>query len=256
MEVIILATPQEVIAAGAEIVEAQVRAHPYSVLGLATGGTMEGIYTLLAQRNLDFSHVTTFNLDEYVGLDADDPGSYASYMREHLFDHVNLSRDSCHLLDGTTKDIPAHCAAYERAIVDCGGIDLQLLGIGQDGHIAFNEPGSSLSSRTRLKTLTPDTRENNAPHFPKGESVPMHVLTMGIATIMEARRCLLLAYGKGKSPAVAGAVEGPITASCPASILQMHPRCTMIIDEAAAVDLVRGDYYKFVYQNKPSSGKS
>lgn len=251
MEVIILANPQDVIAAGAAIVEAQVRTHPFSVLGLATGGTMEGVYSLLAERELDFSHVTTFNLDEYVGLDADDPGSYSTYMRRHLFDHVNLRRSSCHLLDGGTTDIPGHCAAYEKAIVDAGGIDLQLLGIGSDGHIAFNEPGSSLASRTRLKTLTPDTRANNAPHFPQGESVPMHVLTMGIATIMEARRCLLLAYGKGKAAALAGAAEGAVSASCPASILQMHPCCTLIIDEDAATDLVRGDYYKFVYQNKP-----
>ncbi len=251
MEVIILNGATEVIEAGAAIVEAQVRQHPFSVLGLATGGTMEGVYSVLAARDLNFAHVTTFNLDEYVGLEASDPGSYATYMRHHLFDRVNLSREQCHLLDGSTSDIPAHCAAYEKAIVDAGGIDLQLLGIGSDGHIAFNEPGSSLASRTRLKTLTPDTRANNAPHFPQGETVPMHVLTMGIATIMEARRCLLLAYGKGKAAAIAGAAEGPITASCPASILQMHPRCTLIIDEDAAADLLRGDYYKFVYQNKP-----
>jgi glucosamine-6-phosphate deaminase len=251
VEVIILNSPAEVIEAGAAIVEAQVREQPYSVLGLATGGTMEGIYSLLAARQLNFSHVTTFNLDEYVGLEAQNPGSYATYMRRHLFDKVNLRTEQCHLLDGSTEDIPAHCAAYEKAIVDAGGIDLQLLGIGSDGHIAFNEPGSSLASRTRLKTLTPDTRANNAPHFPQGEMVPMHVLTMGIATIMEARRCLLLAYGRGKASAIAGAAEGPITASCPASILQMHPRCTVIVDEAAATDLRRADYYKFVYQNKP-----
>lgn len=251
MEVIILATPNDVIAAGARIVEEQVRQEPFSVLGLATGGTMEGLYSLLAQGSLDYSHVTTFNLDEYVGLNADNPGSYATYMRKHLFDKVSLKPKNCHLLDGTTEDISAHCKAYEKAIVESGGIDLQLLGIGNDGHIAFNEPGSSLASRTRLKTLTPVTLASNAPHFPTGESVPMHVLTMGIATIMEARRCLLLAYGKGKASAIAGAVEGPITASCPGSILQMHPYCTMIIDEAAAQELVRSDYYKFVYQNKP-----
>lgn len=252
MEVIILPTPQDVIDLGAQIVEEQVRRHPFSVLGLATGGTMEGVYQVLARRQLDFSHVTTFNLDEYVGLEADDPGSYASYMRHHLFDHVNLKPASCHLLDGTTKDIPQHCAAYEKAIVDAGGIDLQLLGIGTDGHIAFNEPGSSLASRTRLKTLTPDTIASNAPHFPQGESVPMHVLTMGIATIMEARRCLLLAYGKGKAPAIACAVEGAISASCPGSILQMHPCCTMVVDEEAAAKLARAEYYKFVYANKPA----
>lgn len=251
MEVIILPKPEDVIELGARIVEEQVRTKPFSVLGLATGGTMEGVYRVLATRELDFAHITTFNLDEYVGLDADDPGSYSIYMRHHLFDHVNLKKESCHLLDGTTKDIPRHCAAYEKAIVDSGGIDLQLLGIGTDGHIAFNEPGSSLASRTRLKTLTPDTIASNAPHFPQGESVPMHVLTMGIATIMEARRCLLLAYGQGKAEAIAGAVEGGITASCPASILQMHPRCTMVIDEAASGQLARAEYYKFVYQNKP-----
>ncbi len=252
MEVIILADPDQVIAKGAELVSAQVRKSPHSVLGLATGGTMEGVYRQLAADHLDFSHVTTFNLDEYVGLKADDSCSYSSYMREHLFSKVNLKPSHCHLLNGTTKDIPAHCRAYEQAISDAGGIDLQLLGIGGDGHIAFNEPGSSLASRTRLKTLTPNTRANNAPHFPQGEDVPMHVLTMGVATIMEARHCLLLAYGKSKAPAIAAAAEGPITASCPASILQMHPRCTVIIDENAAGQLVRADYYRFVYENKPT----
>ncbi len=251
MEVIIFATPEQVIAKGAELVAAQVQRTPHSVLGLATGGTMEGLYQDLAGRSLDFSHVTTFNLDEYVGLEPSDPCSYSSYMNEHLFRKVNLRPSHCHLLDGTAKDIPSHCAAYEQAIRDAGGIDLQLLGIGGDGHIAFNEPGSSLASRTRLKTLTPDTRANNAPHFPQGETVPMHVLTMGVATIMEARQCLLLAYGKGKAEAIAAAAEGPITASCPASILQMHPRCTVVVDELAASRLARADYYRFVYENKP-----
>lgn len=251
MEVIILAGPEQVVDKGAELVSDQVRKNPHSVLGLATGGTMEGLYRKLAADRLDFSHVTTFNLDEYVGLDAGDPCSYASYMRGHLFSKVNLRPSHCHLLDGTAPDIPAHCQSYEKAITDAGGIDLQLLGIGGDGHIAFNEPGSSLSSRTRLKTLTPDTRANNAPHFPQGEVVPMHVLTMGVATIMEARHCLLLAYGKSKAPAIAAAVEGPLTASCPASILQMHPCCTLVVDEQAASLLSRADYYRFVYENKP-----
>lgn len=251
MEVIIKETPAEVVSLGTQIVAEQLRQQPYSVLGLATGGTMEGLYQKLADEQLNFSHVTTFNLDEYVGLKAEDPCSYASYMRHHLFSKVNIDFSKVHLLDGTAPDIPLHCQAYEKAILNSGGIDLQLLGIGGDGHIAFNEPGSSLSSRTRLKTLTPDTRANNAPHFPQGETVPMHVLTMGVATIMEARRCLLLAYGAGKSAAIAAAVEGPITASCPASILQMHPRCTLVIDEAAASQLARAEYYRFVYQNKP-----
>ena len=251
MEVIILTTPEEVTDLGAQLVSQQVQQKPTSVLGLATGGTMEGVYQRLASYSLDFSGVSTFNLDEYVGLKADDPCSYASYMRQHLFSKVGLDPSKCHLLDGTVSDIAGHCRDYEQAILDAGGIDLQLLGIGGDGHIAFNEPGSSLSSRTRLKTLTPDTRANNAPHFPQGETVPMHVLTMGVATIMEARHCVMLAYGTGKSASIATAVEGPITASCPASILQMHPRCTVVIDEAAASRLERAEYYRFVYQNKP-----
>lgn len=251
MEVIILESPEKVVALGAEIVARQVQDNPFSVLGLATGGTMEGLYQDLAGRQLDFQHVTTFNLDEYVGLAPEDPGSYEHYMQEHLFCKVNLNPAQCHLLDGTTKDIPRHCQEYEQAIVNAGGIDLQLLGVGSDGHIGFNEPSSSLASRTRLKTLTPDTRANNAPHFPQTGVTPMHVLTMGIATIMEARHCLLLAYGKSKAPAIAAAAEGPITASWPVSILQMHPRATVIIDEEAAQLLTRTEYYRFVYEHKP-----
>lgn len=212
---------------------------------------MEGLYKILSAQQLDFQHVTTFNLDEYVGLAPEDPGSYERYMLEHLFRKVNLNPAQCHLLDGTTKDIPRHCQEYEQAIIDAGGIDLQLLGVGTDGHIGFNEPSSSLASRTRLKTLTPDTRANNAPHFPQTGVAPMHVLTMGIATIMEARHCLLLAYGKSKAPAIAAAAEGPITASWPVSILQMHPRATVIIDEEAAELLTRTEYYRFVYEHKP-----
>lgn len=251
MEIVILKNRDEVLDAGAKIVEDQVRNHPRSVLGLATGGTMEGVYERVVTRQLDFSGIKTFNLDEYVGIGPDDPCSYAAYMRGHLFDRVNLKPENCHLLNGTTTDIRAHCEAYEQDIVSAGGIDLQLLGIGHDGHIAFNEPGSSMASRTRLKTLTPDTRKNNAPHFPEGEEVPLHVLTMGIGTILDTRRCVLLAYGKNKSPAIAQAVEGPLTAMCPASALQWHQKCTLILDEEAAHKLARRDYYKFVYENKP-----
>ncbi len=253
MEIVILPKPEDVLDAGAKIVEDQIRSHPRSVLGLATGGTMEGVYERLIGRRLDFSGVQTFNLDEYVGVGPDDRGSYAAYMRKYLFERVNLKPENCHLLDGTTSDIRAHCQAYEDAIKRAGGIDLQLLGIGHDGHIAFNEPGSSMASRTRLKTLTPDTRKNNAPHFPEGEEVPLHVLTMGIGTILDTRRCVLLAYGKNKSPVIAQAVEGPLTAMCPASALQWHRHCTLIVDEEAAHKLARQDYYKFVYKNKPGS---
>lgn len=247
MEVVILPKPQDVVNYGFEVVKRQVRSRPDSVLGLATGSTMERLYLLL--RQLDLSKATSFNLDEYVGLAGDDPCSYSAYMKEHLFRHVPLAQS--HLLDGKAASIPDHCAAYEQAIKDAGGIDLQLLGIGTDGHIAFNEPGSSLASRTRLKILTESTRQANAKHFPPEQSVPPYVLTMGIGTIMEARYCLLLAYGKSKAQAVARAVEGGVSAFCPASVLQMHPKCTFVMDEEAAGMLQLKDYYKSVFALKP-----
>lgn len=251
MEVIVLASPEEVVAYGADLVAQQVQRLPSSVLGLATGETMEGVYANLRARSLDFSGVTTFQLDEYLGLSPDSPESYAYYMRHHLFEHVNLDPGRCHLLDGLATDLAAHCAAYEQAIAASGGIDLQLLGIGRDGHLAFNEPGSSLASRTRWKVLTPDTRQRNALHFAPDHQVPIHVLTMGLGSIMEARHCLLLAYGSVKAPAIAAAVEGPVTSSCPASVLQMHPRCTLVLDESAAGQLARIDYYRFAFANRP-----
>ncbi len=247
MEVIICENPEEVVVRGFQTVKKQVERLTEPVLGLATGATMEPLYALM--RGLDLSASTTFNLDEYVGLGPDHPCSYAAYMEKHLFSHTKVRK--FHLLNGLTEDIPQHCQDYEQAIKEAGGLDLQLLGIGSDGHIAFNEPGSSLSSRTRLKILTSMTREANSKHFPPGEDVPKYVLTMGVGTVMEARHCLLLAYGQSKARAVAGAIEGGVSAFCPASILQMHPRCTMIVDEAAASLLKLKDYYRNVYENKP-----
>lgn len=247
MEIVILPGPQDVVNYAFEVVKRQLEGKPDSVLGLATGGTMERLYRRM--RELDLSRVTSFNLDEYVGLAADDPCSYAAYMKEHLFRHVPLAES--HLLDGKAESIPEHCADYEQAIARAGGIDLQLLGIGTDGHIAFNEPGSSLASRTRLKILTESTRQANAKHFPNDQNVPSYVLTMGIGTIMEARYCLLLAYGEGKAQAVARAVEGGVSAFCPASILQMHPKCTFVMDEEAAGMLQLKTYYKSVFASKP-----
>jgi glucosamine-6-phosphate deaminase len=247
MEIVILPTPEEVVQFGSEIVIKQVHRKPDSVLGLATGATMEGVYSRL--RHLDLSQVTTFNLDEYVALSHDDPCSYAAYMKRHLFEYTPVKK--AHLLDGTAEDVPAHCANYEAAIRESGGIDLQLLGIGTDGHIAFNEPGSSLVSRTRLKILTKATRKANAKHFALRDKVPPYVLTMGVGTIMEARHCLLLTYGPHKAKAVAGAVEGGISAFCPASALQMHPKCTFVMDEEAASELQLKDYYKSVFELKP-----
>jgi glucosamine-6-phosphate deaminase len=255
MEVIIKPDAAAVSKTAAQYFKSQLEAKPESVLGLATGSTPLGLYreliALYQARLLDFSRAVSFNLDEYTGLPADHPGSYHSFMRENLFSQINLPSQNSHLPDGMAADVPAHCAAYEEAIKRAGGIDLQLLGLGSDGHIGFNEPSSSLSSRTRLKTLTPRTIVDNAAYFGGGKNVPHHVITMGVGTIMEARHCLVLAIGPKKAAAVAAMAEGPITATCPASILQMHIRCTLIVDEPAAAALQRSDYYRWVYENKP-----
>jgi glucosamine-6-phosphate deaminase len=252
MEVIIQPTPADCSRTAAAIFLDLLRRKPSAVLGLATGGTPLELYRLLLEANLDWSEVTTFNLDEYLGVPPEHPQSYHAYMWENLFAKINIRPDRVHLPDGMTQDVPGFCQGYEEAIRKAGGIDLQLLGIGTEGHIGFNEPGSSLSSRTRIKTLTPQTREDNARFFGDPDSVPFHVITMGIGTIMDARQTLLLAFGENKAKAVAAAVEGPITASQPASILQMHPRAIVCIDEAAASRLKRQDYYRWVYEQKPT----
>jgi glucosamine-6-phosphate deaminase len=172
-------------------------------------------------------------------------------MRENLFRQVNLRAKNTHLPDGMAADIPTFCDRYERKIAKAGGIDLQLLGIGTDGHIGFNEQTSSLASRTRIKTLTPRTRRDNARFFGRQEKVPHHVITMGIGTILEARHCLLLAFGKNKARAIAAAVEGPVTSMNPASALQQHARTTVVLDEDAASKLKLKSYYRYVYDHKP-----
>ncbi len=254
MEIIIQPSAEAGARIGARIVEDLVRKKPEAVLGLATGGTPLGLYRELIRMRrelgLDFSRVTTFNLDEYVGLPPAHPASYRRFMRENFFDHVNIPQT--HVPDGMAKDIPAYCEYYEKAIRDAGGIDLQLLGVGHDGHIGFNEPGSSLASRTRIKTLTEETVAANRRFFASEAEVPRHVITMGVGTIMDSRTCLLLAFGEAKARAVAAMAEGPITAMCPASILQMHPRTIVILDEAASRSLKRAAYYRHVYANKPA----
>ena len=256
MEVIILPTAEEASEVAARLVTRQVRGKPDSVLGLATGATPGRLYQLLSRMHhadgLDFSKVTTFNLDEYIGLDPGHPASYHRFMDENFFTHVNISRDCIHIPDGLARDVPLYTAAYEKAIRDAGGIDLQILGLGSDGHLGFNEPGSSLASRTRIKTLTERTRSDNARFFTDGQEVPHHVITMGLGTIMESRMCLLLAFGKGKSQAVAESIEGPVTASVPGSLLQFHPRVKVLLDAEAASALTRADYYRWVYKNKPA----
>jgi glucosamine-6-phosphate deaminase len=255
VEVIITPSPGEASGRAAAIAAALIRARPRAILGLATGGTPLGFYAELAAMHargeVDFSQVTTFNLDEYVGLGPGHPRSYAHFMREHFFSRINIDPSRIHIPDGLARDIPAHCEAYESAIREAGGIDLQLLGLGSDGHIGFNEPGSSLGSRTRLKTLTERTIQDNARFFASPAEVPRHVITMGVGTILDARRCMVLAFGEQKAAAVAAMAEGPVTADAPASALQFHPGCKLLIDEAAAARLKRADYYRWVYDNKP-----
>ena len=255
MEIIIQSTYKQLAAIASEIIRDALLSKPNLVLGLATGSTPIGLYKALVRMHkedgLDFSSVTTFNLDEYVGIPCEHPQSYHTFMANHFFDHVNIPVKNQHIPQNTAKNHEAFCAAYEEAIVRAGGIDIQVLGIGTDGHIGFNEASSSLASRTRIKTLSKSTLEANAMHFGGDiNAVPEMAITMGIGTIMEAKQCLLLANGASKSAAIAEAVEGPITAMVPASILQMHPNTVAIIDEAAASDLKEMEYYKRSYANK------
>jgi glucosamine-6-phosphate deaminase len=260
MEIIIQRDPAAASELAARIVARLVREKPAAVLGLATGRTPKLLYSELVRmhrlESLDFSHITTFNLDEYVGLPADHPASYQSFMGEHLFREVGIDPDRAHVPDGMVDDIPACCARYEQAIRDAGGIDLQVLGIGRQGHIGFNEPSSSLASRTRIKTLTETTRRDNAAEFGGAEKVPRHVITMGIGTILDSRACLMLAFGNHKAAAIAAAVEGPVTAMVPASALQMHEHATVLVDEEAASELRLAEYYKYVFRQKPEWQKT
>jgi glucosamine-6-phosphate deaminase len=239
----------------ARLIAKELRANPSLVLGLATGRTMESVYRILVRmhRNdhLDFSLCRTFNLDEYVGLPPNDPHSYRFYMNRHFFGQVNIDPRNTHLPNGLADDLDAECRDYEEKILRCGGIDLQLLGIGQAGHIGFNEPLSALRSRTRVKALSPATVEQNASFFGGPAGVPRRAITMGVGTILESRRCLLMATGPTKAEVIAKAVEGPITAMISATALQLHPRCTVVVDEPAAAKLQAADYYRWIFQNEP-----
>ncbi|MBF6180894.1 glucosamine-6-phosphate deaminase [Nocardia otitidiscaviarum] len=226
-------------------------------IGLATGSSPLGAYQELIRQHreegLSFAGVQAFLLDEYIGLPAGHPQSYAQFIRDEFTAQVDFADADVHSPDGRGDDIPAAAADYERMIALSGPVSVQILGIGANGHLGFNEPGSSLRSRTRVKTLTPKTREDNARFFDGDLSqVPTHVLTQGLGTISDADHLVMIATGEGKADAVAAAVEGPVSAFCPASILQMHPHVTVIVDPAAAVNLKAVDYYRFAVENKPS----
>lgn len=247
MRVIILPSSTEVSQRAAKFIARQVERKPTSVLGLATGSTPLGTYRELIKLHeaghFDCSQTTTFNLDEYVGLSPDHGQSYSFFMRENLFKYLNIDLARCHVPDGLAEDFESYCVSYEQEIQKAGGIDLQLLGLGSDGHIAFNEPTSSLASRTRLKALTQQTRLDNARFFDSLAEVPTLAVTMGIGTILEARNILLLACGAKKASAVRSMIEGPISSFVPASALQLHANVTVILDEPAAGWLIKRDYY-------------
>jgi glucosamine-6-phosphate deaminase len=255
MECIIRPTAESAAQLVAQIIGQKLRVRPNAVLGLATGRTMESVYTNLARMHrdekLDFSQCRTFNLDEYVGLSGSDPHSYRYYMNKHLFSKVNVDLGNTHLPDGTADDLDAECEKYEQCIGRNGGIGLQLLGIGHDGHMGFNEPLSGFRSRTRVKALSPMTRSGNAALFSRPEDVPHRAITMGVGTILDSHRCLLLATGADKAEIVACAVEGPMTAMISATALQLHPHCVVVLDEAAAVRLKQKDYYRWIFDNEP-----
>lgn len=239
----------------ARLITRELRRKPHLVLGLATGRTMQLVYRSLVrmhrEEKLDFSLCRTFNLDEYVGLAGDDGRSYRYYMNQELFCQVNIDLRNTHLPNSLASDLDAECVRYEQSIAEMGGIDLQLLGIGRDGHIGFNEPLSALRSRTRIKALAPATLAQNAVLFGDIDRVPRRAITMGVGTILESKRCLLLATGTEKAGIIAKAVEGPITAMISASALQLHPRCTVVVDEAAASKLQGTEYYRWIFMNEP-----
>ena len=245
MEIVVAPSASAANDLATELIARAIADDPALVLGLPTGRTVEDVYARLARRHqedgLDFAGVRTFNIDEYVGLPDADDHSYHCYMRERLFRHVNIRPENFHLPSGVAPDLQAECERYEHAIAACGGIGLQLLGIGENGHIGFNEPPSDPSTRTRVVTLSPETRAQNAPLFSDPERMPRQAVTMGLGTILDARRCLLLATGEAKAAVVARALEGPLAPEAPGSYLRAHPCCAAILDPAAASLLCDAD---------------
>ncbi|WP_285039921.1 glucosamine-6-phosphate deaminase [Plantibacter sp. lyk4-40-MEA-4] len=255
MEIIILPDAAEVgRVAGAKIASI-VAGRPQAVIGLATGSSPQGIYKELARRvqedSLSFTEARGFALDEYVGIPADHPESYASVITREVVAPLGFEPSRVRVPDGRAADLAAAAKEYDRAIAEAGGIDVQILGIGSNGHIGFNEPTSSFASRTRIKTLAPKTRQDNARFFDSPDQVPTHCMTQGLGTILEARELVLVAQGAGKADAVAAAVEGPLSAFVPGSALQLHEHATVVIDEAAASGLRLSDYYRYTYDNRP-----
>lgn len=250
MKVVILKDAAEVAQYGAEIFVKQINKKSNSVLGLATGSTPVALYEELIAANksgkVSFKDVSSFNLDEYMGIEGDHPQSYRHFMNENLFNHVDIDKANTQVPPGNAANPIEACEKYENDIEAMGGIDIQLLGIGRNAHIGFNEPSSSLASRTRVKTLTKATIDDNARFFAADEHQPHLSITMGIGTILESKKVVLLATGEGKAEAIQATVEGPVTAACPASALQLHRDAVLIIDEAAATKLADKEFYKHI----------
>jgi glucosamine-6-phosphate deaminase len=255
VEVIIIPDKFKAALLTARIIARELQSKPDLVLGLATGRTMERVYQYLVEihraEGLDFSQCRTFNLDEYVGIPPEHPGSYRRYMNEQLFSKVNIDLANTHLPNGMAPNLKDECRRYEARMADVGGIDLQLLGMGRDGHIGFNEPLSALRSRTREKALTPITLRSNAPMFGGQDNVPRRAITMGVGTILDSCRSILLVTGDSKAGVVAKALEGPITSMVTASALQLHPNCQVVVDDEAALELQGREYYHWVFANEP-----
>ncbi|WP_423922364.1 glucosamine-6-phosphate deaminase [Frigoribacterium sp. 2-23] len=255
MEIIIVHDADEVGRVAALKIASVVSRKPAAVLGLATGSSPTGIYASLAARvaagELDFSQASGFALDEYVGIPLEHPESYASVIDRDVVRPLGMDPARVRVPDGRATDIEAAAVDYDQAIAAAGGIDIQILGIGSNGHIGFNEPTSSFASRTRIKTLAPKTREDNARFFDDPSQVPTHCLTQGLGTILDAHEVVLVAQGASKAHAVAGMVEGPLSSMVPGSALQLHQHATVVVDEAAAAELTLADYYRYTYANKP-----
>jgi glucosamine-6-phosphate deaminase len=260
MEVIIAPTPAEAGRVAAGLIVSVVAKKPTAVIGLATGSSPQGIYTELRRRvesdDISFVQASGFALDEYVGIPPEHPESYASVIARDVTDPLGFDPTRVQVPDGRAEDLESAAQEYDAAIRAAGGIDVQILGIGVNGHIGFNEPTSSFASRTRVKTLAPSTREANARFFDDVDQVPTHCMTQGLGTILEARELVLVAHGSAKADAIRAAVEGPLSSFVPGSVLQLHERATVVVDEDAATGLRLADYYRYTYANKPACLRS
>ncbi|MEK4107493.1 glucosamine-6-phosphate deaminase [Paenibacillus sp. FSL R10-2791] len=235
MNILKFHSDEDFVQTGANLIASLLQSNPKAVLGLATGSSPVGVYAKLVEMHqkglVSFSKATSFNLDEYIGLPVDHPQSYRSFMNEQLFNHIDIDPGQTHIPNGNAADMEAECLAYDKMLEENGPVDLQILGIGSNGHIGFNEPDANLSSKTHVVDLLDDTREANARFFDSLDEVPRQAITMGIGGILKARQILLLVRGAGKAEAIRNAVEGPITTQCPASLLQSHPNVIVLVDE-------------------------